>query len=182
MNSVYEYSHFGGSEILSIRFPAIKTEIVEVIFDVKLPVGRQFHFSENTDDTPIAAGLLNDEFTTAFKKRGFQTLCETCSITVPASDVAIGSAQVEVSAWKERVLVDVQFGDYTAMFFSLAKFQMLCGEDRADVGVVVLPCQRLQQKLSGKSACGERLIYDIRRLKPHFPAVPVKVILVDVDE
>jgi len=25
-------------------------------------------------------------------------------------------------------------------------------------------------------------MYDIKRLKPHFPIVPVKVILIDVDE
>jgi hypothetical protein len=29
---------------------------------------------------------------------------------------------------------------------------------------------------------GEQLVYDIERLKLHFPAVPVKVILVDADE
>jgi hypothetical protein len=28
---------------------------------------------------------------------------------------------------------------------------------------------------------GEQLVYDIERLRKHFPAVPVKVILVDVE-
>ncbi|MGB9593179.1 MAG: hypothetical protein ACPL7R_03450 [Anaerolineae bacterium] len=28
---------------------------------------------------------------------------------------------------------------------------------------------------------GEPLVYDIERLKRHFPAVPVKVMLIDVD-
>jgi len=30
-------------------------------------------------------------------------------------------------------------------------------------------------------AFGEQLVYDIERLKRHFPAVPVKVILIDTD-
>ena len=30
-------------------------------------------------------------------------------------------------------------------------------------------------------AFGEQLVYDIERLKRHFPAVPVKVILIDAD-
>jgi hypothetical protein len=29
---------------------------------------------------------------------------------------------------------------------------------------------------------GEQLVYDIERLKRHFPAVPVKVTLIDADE
>lgn len=32
-----------------------------------------------------------------------------------------------------------------------------------------------------KTNAGEQLVYDIERLRKHFPAVPVKVILIDVE-
>ena len=34
MKVVYEYSHLGGSEILSVRYPEIEREIYEVIASV----------------------------------------------------------------------------------------------------------------------------------------------------
>jgi hypothetical protein len=36
--------------------------------------------------------------------------------------------------------------------------------------------------MSSGVAYGEQLIYDIERLRRHFPAVPIKVILIDVPE
>lgn len=35
--------------------------------------------------------------------------------------------------------------------------------------------------MSSGVAYGEQLIYDIERLKRHFPAVPVHIILIDAD-
>ena len=36
----------------------------------------------------------------------------------------------------------------------------------------------LQKEMSSGVSYGEQLVYDIERLKRHFPAVPVKIILV----
>lgn len=36
--------------------------------------------------------------------------------------------------------------------------------------------------MSSGVSYGEQLVYDIERLKRHFPAVPVWVILIDADE
>jgi hypothetical protein len=55
-------------------------------------------------------------------------------------------------------------------------------ENKADVGVEVVPCHALHKQMSTGVSYGEQLVYDIERLKRHFPAVPVKVILINVDE
>lgn len=44
-----------------------------------------------------------------------------------------------------------------------------------------MPCHALQSEMSSGVSYGEQLVYDIERLKRSFPAVPVKVILVDAD-
>jgi len=49
------------------------------------------------------------------------------------------------------------------------------------VGVEIVPGHALHEQMSTGVSYGEQLIYDIERLKRHFPAVPVKVILIDID-
>jgi hypothetical protein len=51
----------------------------------------------------------------------------------------------------------------------------------ADVGDEIVACHKLQSEMSTGVSYGEQLVYDIERLKRHFPAVPVWVILIDVD-
>ena len=76
-------------------------------------------------------------------------------------------------------MFEVQFGKYAFMFYDLAKFQYFFNENKCDVGVEIVPCHDLQSQMSSGVSYGEQLVYDIERLKRHFPAVPVKVILID---
>jgi len=68
------------------------------------------------------------------------------------------------------------------MFYDMAKFQYFFNENKADVGVEIVPCHALKAQMSTGVSYGEQLVYDIERLKRHFPAVPVKVVLVAADE
>lgn len=62
---------------------------------------------------------------------------------------------------------------------SIATFQYFFNERKADVGVEIVPTYGLHRQMSTGVAYGEQLIFDIERLRRHFPAVPVKVILID---
>ncbi|MFP3017886.1 MAG: BglII/BstYI family type II restriction endonuclease [Candidatus Tisiphia sp.] len=64
----------------------------------------------------------------------------------------------------------------------MAKFQYFFNEGKADVGIEIVPCHNLQQQMSTGVSYGEQLVYDIEPLKRHFPAVPVYVILIDIEE
>ena len=67
------------------------------------------------------------------------------------------------------------------MFYDLAKFQYFFNELSCEVGVEIVPAgHRLKTQMSTGVAYGEQLIFDIGRLRRRFPAVPVKVILIDV--
>jgi hypothetical protein len=67
------------------------------------------------------------------------------------------------------------------MFYDLAKFQYFFNELRCEVGVEIVPTHRLKSEMSTGVSYGEMLVFDIGRLRRHFPMVPVKVILIDVE-
>lgn len=67
------------------------------------------------------------------------------------------------------------------MFYDVAKFQYFFNESKAEVGVEIVPCYSLKKQMSTGVSYGEHLVWDIERLRRHFPSVPIKVILIDVD-
>lgn len=182
MRIVYEYSHLGGAEILQVRYPDCEREVYEIIADVtakrtkiseeKTMRGRELYSPKD----------MNQQFREAFRARGYTELRDTYTITMPNNDVTIPGAFKQIDFVKGRVLVEVQFGKYAFMFYDMAKFQYFFNENKADVGVEIVPCHALHKQMSTGVSYGEQLVYDIERLKRHFPAVPVKVILIDVDK
>ncbi|MDQ7065700.1 MAG: BglII/BstYI family type II restriction endonuclease [candidate division KSB1 bacterium] len=181
MKIVYEYSHLGGAEILSVRYPEHEKEIYEIIEHVtaqktkiseeKSMMGRKLYSPKD----------LNMQFKTLFTERGYQELKDRYTITIPNSEIQITGAFKQIDFVKDRVLVEVQFGKYAFMFYDMAKFQYFYNENKAEVGVEIVPCHALHKNMSTGVSYGEQLVYDIERLKRHFPAVPVKIILIDID-
>ncbi len=182
MRVVYEYSHLGGAEILKVRYPECEREIYEVITEVKAARTKVSREKTQRGRLLFSPKDMNRQFREAFAARGYRELRDTYTITIPGSDVRIRGAYKQIDFVKERVLVEVQFGKYAFMFYDMAKFQYFFNENKADVGVEIVPCHALKKQMSSGVSYGEQLVYDIERLKRHFPAVPVKVILIDVDE
>lgn len=181
MRKVYEYSHLGGSQILRVDYPKIDKEIDEIISEVKLT--EKTKVSE--EKTKLGQLLyspteLNAKFKAAFRAKEFKELKDTYTIKIPNYKTAISGAFKQIDYVKDRVLVEVQFGKYAFMFYDMAKFQYFFNENKADVGVEIVPCHAMHKQMSTGVSYGEQLVYDIERLKRHFPAVPVKVILIDV--
>lgn len=182
MRIVYQYSHLGGSEILQVRYPDHEREIYEAIAEViaertkvsreKTMRGRQLYSPRD----------MNRQFREAFTSRGYRELRDTYTITIPQSDVTIPRVFKQIDFLKDEVMVEVQFGKYAFMFYDMAKFQYFYNESKANVGVEIVPCHALKKQMSTGVSYGEQLVYDIERLERHFPAVPVKVILIDVED
>ena len=181
MKVVYEYSHLGGSEILHLRFPSIEKDIYAVIAAVKAERTKESREKTKLGRMLFSPRDMNEQFKANFQSKGFAEVRDTYTITVPNSDVAIPGAFKQVDFVKDRVFVEVQFGKYAFMFYDMAKFQYFFNESKADVGVEIVPTHALQREMSSGVSYGEQLVHDIERLKRHFPAVPVKVILIDVD-
>jgi hypothetical protein len=181
MKIVYEYSHLGGAEILQVHYPEYLREIYTVIDKVK---AKRTKISK--EKTMVGKDLysptdMNKQFKTAFQAAGYKELRDRCIVQLPGTDIQIQGVFKQIDFVKEKVLVEVQFGKYAFMFYDMAKFQYFFNENKANVGVEIVPCHALHKQMSTGVSYGEQLIGDIERLKRHFPAVPVKVILVDVD-
>lgn len=182
MRIVYEYSHLGGREILQVRFPAVLEEIYTVIKEVSAVRGKKSKEKTKLDRELYAPKIINQRLKEAFHKRGFHELRDYYDIRLPGqAEPVVSKAYKQIDFFKERVLVEVQFGKYAFMFYDMAKFQYFFNENRADVGVEIVPAHALHKEMSSGVAYGEQLIYDIERLKRHFPAVPVHIILIDAD-
>ena len=182
MKILYEYSHLGGSEILKVRYPKYEREIYDVI-DLVKPKRTKISKEKTKQGRELYSPIdMNKQFKNAFQARGYRELRDTYTITIPGSDIAIPGAFKQIDFVKEKVLVEVQFGKYEFMFYDMAKFQYFFNENKADVGIEIVPCHRLHKHMSSGVSYGEQLVYDIERLKRHFPAVPVKVILVDAEK
>ncbi len=181
MRVAYEYSHLGGSEILKQQYPAIDKDIRQVIDKVRAQRTKISNEKTMKGYALYSPKDMNAQFATLFREKGFVELRDTYTITVPNSTVEIQRAFKQVDYVKEKVLVEVQFGKYAFMFYDMAKFQYFFNEKKADVGIEIVPCHHLHEEMSTGVSYGEQLVYDIERLKRHFPAVPVKVMLVDVD-
>ena len=182
MKIVYEYSHLGGAEILQVKYPNILEELNGVIKSVKANKSKES--KEKTKQglflySPID---MNNQFKEKLNSFGYSELRDTYDIVIPNSSQRISGAYKQIDFVKTKVLIEVQFGKYAFMFYDMAKFQYFFNENKADVGIEIVPCHQLHQSMSSGVSYGEQLVYDIERLKRHFPAVPVKIILIDIDD
>ncbi len=179
MKVVYEYSHLGGSEILKVRYPEIENEIYNVIDEITAKKVKVSKEKTMTGKLLYSPKVMNDDFKISFNSRGFYEIRDRYDIEIPHSDIKITGVYKQVDFVKEKVLVEVQFGKYAFMFYDMAKFQYYFNENKADVGVEIVPCYGLHSQMSTGVSYGEQLVYDIERLRRNFPSVPVKIILVD---
>lgn len=181
MRKVFEYSHLGGSEILRVRYPNIEKEIDQVIKNIDGLKKTKISKEKTMHGEPLYSPMeINAIFKEGFYEKGYRELKDTYTIEIANYPQKIAGAFKQIDFVKDKVLVEVQFGKYAFMFYDMAKFQYFFNENKADVGVEIVPCHTMHKQMSTGVSYGEQLIYDIERLKRHFPAVPVKVILIDV--
>lgn len=184
MRIVHTYSHLGGAEILSVRFPEIDAEINAAIAatesDFRTKRSRERSRQHRLLFDPRA---MNARFKQEFENRGFRELRRPVAPNVPGwdtSEMSDGHKQIDFA--KERVLVEVQLGKYFAMFYDMAKLEYFYRQDEADVGVEVVPSYRLAAEMSSGVGRGEMLITDIIGLQRQFPTFPVKIILIEPEQ
>lgn len=182
MKKIYEYSHLGGSEILKVRFPQIEEEIdtiIEQIAAEKKKVSKEKTMKDRILYSPVE---LNKQFKERFTRKEFTEIKESYTLVIESSTYTriIPNVYKQIDFSKDGVLIEVQFGKYAFMFYDMAKFQFFFNESRAEVGVEIVPCHALHKEMSTGVSYGEQLIFDIKRLSRHFPAVPVKIILIGV--
>jgi len=182
MEKVFEYSHLGGAEILRSRFPDVERDLDGVITSIQGVTKTK----ESKEKTKVGQMLyspkdLNRRFKEALDEKGFREIRDRYPVEIPGHAYRIEGCFKQVDFHRDGVLVEVQFGKYPFMFYDLFKFQYFFSEGRAEVGVEIVPSHRMHRQMSSGVSYGEQMIGDILRLRRHFPSVPVKIILIDVE-
>jgi len=180
MKIVYEYSHLGGAEILQVHKPEILKEIRDTIASIS--VGKTKVSKEITSMGKMlySPKELNSEFKKKFEEKGYFEIRDPYTIELPNYSTKITGAYKQIDFVKDQIFIEVQFGKYAFMFYDLAKFQYFFNKSDAKVGVEIVPSHDLHKQMSTGVSYGEQLVYDIERLKRHFPAVPVMIIIIDL--
>ncbi len=178
MNIVYEYSHLGGAEILEKHYKKENSIIKNIIASINPPRTKQSKERTKKDKMLYSPTEINRLFRAEFQKYEFKELKDNFKVTIPNYEHTYNSYK-QIDFVRKKVLVEVQLGKYAFMFYDMAKFQYFYNENRADVGVEIVPSAFMAKQMSTGVSKGEQLVYDIERLKRHFPAVPVKVILIE---
>jgi len=179
---LYDYSHLGGKEILQVRYPNEFEEIHDCIAEVTATRTKTSKEKGQIGRKLFAPVAMNTAFKEAFRKRGYQEIRDAYKIHVPNSSQILTSGYKQVDFAKNRVLVEVQFGKYAFMFYDMAKFQYFFNEQKAEVGIEIVPCHALHRQMSSGVSYGEQLVHDIQRLRRHFPAVPVYIVMIDAED
>lgn len=164
MKKIYEYSHLGGSEILKVRYREIDSQIDAVIAEIKdVPKSKLSKEKTKTDRMLYSPVWLNTAFREGLRAYDFHELKLYFQVELPNYPIIVKNAYKQIDFAKDRVLVEVQFGKYAFMFYDMAKFQYFFNEEKADVGVEIVPCRGLQKEMSSGVAYGEQLVGDILR-------------------
>ena len=163
MKIVYEYSHLGGKQILQVDYPEVLKEVHSVIAAID-KIEKNKISKEKTSHGKLlySPKELNEAFTAKFNSLGFHEIRDKYDIIIPNYPKIIPNSYKQIDFVKDSVLVEVQFGKYAFMFYDLAKFQYFFNENKADVGVEIVPCHNLQQQMSTGVSYGEHLIMILR--------------------
>lgn len=176
-----EHSHLNGSEILKNMFNDIDKEIYDTVFEV---VGEKSKVSKEKNrkgELLYSPSVFKSEFKSCFESRGFDEIVESYHYPTCGNKHQVNGFK-KIDFHKNKVGVQLQFGKYSFMIYDLAKFQYFYNQDRIDVGVEILPSYNLQKQMSSGMGYGEQLVSDIKLLKRQFPTLPLKIMIIDIDE
>ena len=183
MKIFYEYSHLGGKEILQVRFPGLCEEIQEALA-VAHPKGamRRGRKKPHAEDR-VLLETLEAQLAEALRERGWRALKDTFPLNLPGYPSAFrGQGVKQVDVAKEGVLIGLGFDQYSSVFHDLGKFQHFYNAGLAEVGVEILPAAPLASHMEPGAFRGEWLVHDLQALQPHFPVMPVWVVLIAPDD
>ncbi len=182
MKIIFEYSQYGGSEILQVRYSHINHEINSVIDSLKAQNHKINKESLNKSTELKDVSSVKDQFAERFRELGFEELIDYYQKIYPDYVVQSLNEKDEADFIKDRVFVEIHYDLNAFWFYDLEKFQYYFNERRVDVGVEIVPCQNYPAIMLSTDSFREQLNDDIKRLKCHFPAVSEKIIFIDVND
>lgn len=163
---------------MMVRYPKILDDIKEVISSIRPTRSKISNEKTMKGRLLISPKDMNAQFKKCFNDLSYTEARANHKVKICGSDDFVNGYK-QIDFVKDRILIEVQLGKYAFMFYDLAKFQYFFNENKAEVGVEIVPSHSLHKQMSTGVSYGDQLISDIERLKRHFPSVPVLVILIN---
>ncbi|MCY4184838.1 MAG: BglII/BstYI family type II restriction endonuclease [Rhodobacteraceae bacterium] len=202
MKIVEKYSHLNGEEYLIVHKPKLRREVQDTIQKVNAEEYRTKISKERTKLGEILYSPkdMNKAFKDGFERLSWKERRNTFWVTSDAkllSDIyrlhdknqkkeieAKGLIPIKSSNqtdfFKERVVIEVQFGKYPFVAYDLfVKHPSFFTSGIIDVGIEILPIKELQSMMSSGISYYEREILNVIRQGRGVPAVPLILIGVE---
>lgn len=205
MKIAYEYSHLNGLEYLIVHKKALLDEIRNAISVIdanqytklskdKMKVGKTLYSQKE----------INDAFEAILFPLGWQSITtpyyvaddiETIRNTISIRDSEEQKRAIldlqhtpmrtnnQVDFVKDRVAVEVQFGKYFSVAYDLhVKHTFFYLRDDIDVGIEILPTQKMRLKMDTGVAWFENEVANVIREGRNNPSVPIYMIGIEPEE
>lgn len=144
-----QHSYRLAEELINSRL-VLRKEIESIIDRVK--AARHVHGKKN--QFAFSEAQVNEDFMKGFKEKGWE-------YGIPV----IPDLELRADYRKERVQVEVQFGNAARFYADVMKFQLAYLQDQIDLGVEILPRLGFAKLMGSNLANYERAIREIDRFK-----------------
>ena len=205
MKIAYEYSHLNGLEYLVVHKPDLLKEIRDAMWQIDA----NNHFKKSREKTKHGKILydqkaINKAFESVLFPLGWKSVVtnyyvandiDTIRRTIAIRDSQEQKKAIEnlghmpirtnnqVDFVKDRVAVEIQFGKYFSVAYDLhVKHTFFFLRDDIDVGIEILPTQRMRIKMDTGIAWFENEVANVIREGRNNPSVPIYMIGIEPEE
>ena len=205
MKIVYEYSHLNGLEYLLVHKKDLLEEIKSAIYYVEANDFTKLSKQKGREGNEIYdQKQINKAFEEILYPLGWQSVktyyyvadsINTIKETIDIKDRSEQKKAIEekhssplstynqVDFVKDRVAVEVQFGKYFSVAYDLhVKHTFFFLRDDIDVGIEILPTQKMRKKMDSGIAWFENEVANVIREGRNNPSVPIYMIGIEPEE
>lgn len=205
MKIVYEYSHLNGLEYLMVHKGSLLNEVRSAVGKIDA----NQHTKTSKEKTKMGKALydqkaINKAFEDVLFPLGWKSVTtqyyvaddiDTIRNTISIRDSKLQKDAIEklhsrpiltnnqVDFVKDRVAVEVQFGKYFSVAYDLhVKHTFFYLRDDIDVGIEILPTQKMRLKMDSGIAWFENEVANVIREGRSNPPVPIYMIGIEPEE
>jgi hypothetical protein len=171
---VQEYSHMGGKEILSVKYPDLMQKIIDILTTTQIPEASKISEEKTKPGEIVWSG---NDFNKLLKKAFGSANWKKLRLNLEYGDF---KGFIEGDFHKKRVGLEVQFGKYFAVDTDFMKFEIFHNKGMIDLCVEIVPSSELHKKMCTGPPHFNQVISRIQAKGRNNPAVPIWIIGVNV--
>jgi len=184
-----EYSFNGGKDAVQRLYPALFTEVHNIIKSVNANEYKTKKSKEKTmpGKLLLAPMKLNKAIKDLFLNKGWKPVRESCEYPTNhyiddylPKPLRKGAFR-EMDFVKQKLGVEVQFGKYSFMVYNVAaKMTIFKNLGHIDTGIEIVPVKALADEMSSGVSYFEQFVWDLEKRGTSNIDIPVLVLGIDV--